>query len=188
MRSFNSIENIFCFRTSDKSIYLRTMDQLLKQLPQLAKDTHNENKKYFAKLKKKPPKNLDYIMQELHEDVFAHTDCLTCANCCKTTGPLFTQSDIERISKYLKLKPQQFIETYLRVDEDKDYVLQSVPCTFLDADNYCMIDDVRPKACREYPHTDRKKFHQITNLTLKNTAICPAAFNVVEAMKLRIKL
>lgn len=69
-------------------------------------------------------------MQELHEDVFAHTDCLTCANCCKTTGPLFTQSDIERISKYLKLKPQQFIETYLRVDEDKDYVLQSVPCTF----------------------------------------------------------
>lgn len=108
--------------------------------------------------------------------------------CCKTTGPLFTQSDIERISKYLKLKPQQFIETYLRVDEDKDYVLQSVPCTFLDADNYCMIYDVRPKACREYPHTDRKKFHQITNLTLKNTAICPAAFNVVEAMKLRIKL
>lgn len=163
------------------------MDQLLKQLPQLAKDTHNENKKYFAKLKKKPPKNLDYIMQELHEDVFAHTDCLTCANCCKTTGPLFTQSDIERISKYLKLKPQQFIETYLRVDEDKDYVLQSVPCTFLDADNYCMIYDVRPKACREYPHTDRKKFHQITNLTLKNTAICPAAFNVVEAMKLQHK-
>ena len=76
---------------------------------------------------------------------------------------------------------------YLRVDEDNDHVLQSVPCSFLDAENYCMIYDVRPKACREFPHTDRKKFQQIDGLTLKNVAICPAAFNIVEAMKKRIK-
>lgn len=162
------------------------MDDFLKQLPQLAKDKHNENKKYFAKLKKKPPKNLDYIMQELHDDEFNKTDCLTCANCCKTTGPLFTNIDIERVSKHLKLKPQQFINQYLKIDEDKDYVLQNVPCTFLDYDNYCLIYEVRPKACREYPHTNRKKFNQITNLTLKNTVICPAAFNIVEEMKKRI--
>ena len=159
------------------------MEEFIKHLPQLAKDKHNENKKYFAKLKKKPPKDLDYVMQELHDDEFSKTDCLNCANCCKTTGPLFTNIDIERISKHLKLKPQQFIDQYLQVDEDKDYVLQSVPCTFLDQDNYCLIYDVRPKACREYPHTNRKKFHQITNLTLKNTSICPAAFNIVEEMK-----
>lgn len=164
------------------------VDSILKQLPQQAKDKHNENKKYFAKLKKKPPKNLDYVMQELHDEEFAVTDCLTCANCCKTTGPLFTNADVERIAKHLKLKPQQFIDQYLRVDEDNDYVLQSVPCTFLDHENYCMIYEVRPKACREYPHTDRKKFQQITNLTLKNTAICPAAYNIVEKMKERIKL
>ena len=66
------------------------------------------------------------------------------------------------------MKPQEFIETYLRIDEDNDYVLQSVPCTFLGADNYCSIYEVRPKACKEFPHTDRKKFQQITNLTLKN--------------------
>jgi len=90
-------------------------------------------------------------------------------------------------STKLRLKPQQFIEQYLRVDEDNDYVLQSVPCTFLGADNYCSIYDVRPKACREFPHTDRKKFQQISNLTLKNVAICPAAFNIVEEMKKRIK-
>ncbi|SFS95318.1 hypothetical protein SAMN04487906_2305 [Zhouia amylolytica] len=162
------------------------MDDFLKQLPQLAKDKHKENKKYFSKLKKKPPKNLDQLMQELHDEEFSKTDCLTCANCCKTTGPLFTNADIERIAKHLKLKPQQFIDQYLTIDEDNDYILQSVPCTFLDHDNYCLIYDVRPKACREYPHTDRKKFHQITNLTLKNTAICPAAFNIVEEMKKRL--
>ncbi len=165
-----------------------TVDEFLKQLPQLAKDKHNENKKYFAKLKKKPPKDLDYVMQELHEEEFERTDCLMCANCCKTTGPLFTNADIERIAKFLKLKPQQFIEQYLQVDEDNDHVLQEVPCTFLAPDNYCLIYEVRPKACREYPHTDRKKFHQITNLTLKNTTICPAAFNIVEEMKKRVKV
>ena len=162
------------------------MDDLLKQLPQLAKDKQNENKKYFAKLRKKPPKNIDYVMQELHEVEFEKTDCLTCANCCKTTGPLFTNADIERISKHFKQKPQQFIDTYLRIDEDNDYVLQEVPCTFLGADNYCLIYDVRPKACREYPHTDRKKFQQISNLTIKNTAICPAVYNIVEAMKAKL--
>ncbi|MHC5354292.1 YkgJ family cysteine cluster protein [Myroides sp. LJL115] len=164
------------------------MDKILKDLGRNAKDKHNENKKYLDKLKKKPPKDLDYQMQEIHQKVFDNTDCLKCANCCKTTGPLFTNADIERIAKYLKMKPHQFTQKYLRIDEDNDFVLQSVPCTFLDAQNYCMIYDVRPKACREYPHTDRKKFNQIADLTLKNVSICPAAFAVVEQMKKKIIL
>ena len=160
----------------------------LNEIQKLAKDTHIENKKYFDKLKKKTPKNLDYVMQDLHEAEFKKTNCLNCANCCKTTGPLFTFTDIERIAKHLKQKPQQFIDTYLQIDEEDDYVLKSVPCTFLDAENYCMIYEVRPKACREFPHTDRKKFQQISDLTLKNVAICPAAYNIVEAMKKKLPL
>ena len=65
-------------------------------------------------------------MQDLHDREFKKTDCLECANCCKTTGPLFTSADIERISKHFKQKPQQFIDAYLRIDEDKDYVLKSM--------------------------------------------------------------
>ena len=164
------------------------MQDIINNLPKLAADKLKENKTFFSKLKKKPPKQLDYLMQELHEDEFRRTDCLECANCCKTTGPLFTDKDIERISKNFKMKPQQFIDSYLKIDEDNDYVLQSVPCTFLGVDNYCSIYEVRPKACREYPHTDRKKFQQISNLTLKNVGICPAAYNIVEEMKKRIKL
>lgn len=162
------------------------MQDIINNLPKLAKDKHKENKSFFTKLKKKPPRQLDYLMQELHEAEFKRTDCLECANCCKTTGPLFTDKDIERITKYFKMKVHKFTEQYLMLDEDNDYVLQSVPCTFLDADNYCSIYDVRPKACREFPHTDRKKIQQISNITLKNVAICPAAYNIVEAMKKRI--
>ncbi len=164
------------------------MEEILRNLPEKAKDRHKENKKFFAKLRKKPPKHLDSQMQELHEVEFARTNCLECANCCKTTGPLFTNKDIERIARHFKMKPAQFVDNYLKVDEDNDHVLQSVPCTFLGADNYCSIYDVRPKACREYPHTDRKDFHKISNLNIKNTAICPAAYNIVEEMKRRIKI
>ncbi len=164
------------------------MKNIINNLPKEAKDKHIENKKYFDKLKKKTPKNLDYLMLELHNSEFKKTNCLNCANCCKTTGPLFTLADIERISKHLRQKPQQFIDQYLRIDEDRDYVLQSVPCNFLDTDNTCFIYDVRPKACREFPHTDKKKFNQITDLTLTNVAICPADFNIVEKMKEKLPL
>jgi len=162
------------------------MEEFIENLPKLAKDKEKANKAFFARLKKRPPKQLDYIMQDLHDKEFSMTDCLQCANCCKTTGPLFTDKDIKRISKYFKLKEYQFIDKYLKLDDENDHVLQSVPCTFLGADNYCSIYEVRPKACREFPHTNRKKFQQISNLTLKNVAICPAAYNIVEEMKKRI--
>ena len=155
----------------------------LEILPKLAKDKHLENKKFFDKLRKKPPRNLDYLMEDAHAAEFKKTDCLTCANCCKTTGPLFTTTDIEKISKSFKQKPQQFIDQFLQIDEDKDYVLRAVPCVFLADDNSCNIYEIRPKACREFPHTDRKKFYQIADITLKNLPICPAAFNIVEAIK-----
>ena len=54
----------------------------LSEINKLAKDKHNENKKYFDKLKKKPPKNLDYIMQELHDNEFKKTNCLNLFQAC----------------------------------------------------------------------------------------------------------
>ena len=162
------------------------MQPSIERLPKEAATKHSENKKFFQRLKRKPPKDLDYTMRELHDEEFSRTDCLQCANCCKTTGPLFTNADIERIARHFRMKPSAFIDAYLRLDEDQDYVLQQLPCAFLGADNYCSIYDVRPKACREFPHTNRKKFHQISNLTLKNVAICPAAFNIVQEMKKKL--
>ncbi|MBL4939648.1 MAG: YkgJ family cysteine cluster protein, partial [Lutibacter sp.] len=138
------------------------MEEFLKELPELAKEKHLESKKYFAKLKKRTPKNLDVVMQELHNNEFKNTDCLTCGNCCKTTSPIFTDKDIERISKHLKMKVVNFISQYLDRDADDYYVLKTAPCSFLDLnDNTCFIYDVRPKACKEYPHTNRRKFIQL---------------------------
>jgi Fe-S-cluster containining protein len=156
--------------------------KILSELFQSAKKQETETKKYFDRIKKKHPKNIDLIVKELHEHVFQEIDCLDCANCCKTTGPLYTEKDIERISKHLRMKSADFEAKFLKTDEDNDKVLQNLPCWFLNEDNTCSIYEVRPKACREYPHTDRKKIYQINNLTLKNTVICPVAFVFVEKM------
>jgi Fe-S-cluster containining protein len=164
------------------------MKRIINELPEKAKEKWVENKKYFAKLKKRPPKRLDLIVHEIHDLEFESTNCLDCANCCKTTSPIFSEKDISRISKYLKMKEHQFISLYLERDKDDFMVLKSVPCTFLAEDNSCLIYDVRPRACSEYPHTNRKKFIKITDLTLKNTEICPAVFNIIENLKKKVPL
>lgn len=148
-----------------------------------AQQKSNENKDFLAKLKKKKPKDLDDQFHDLHLETFERIDCLACANCCKTTSPIFYQKDIERVAKHLKMKVQTFIDTYLRIDEEHDYVLKSSPCPFLDHENYCMVYESRPTACREYPHTDRKRMYQIMDLTYKNTIVCPAVIDIVEQLK-----
>ena len=155
----------------------------LDRFKDVSKNKSTENKKFLSGLKKKDPRKVDDAFHAVHEEVFEEIDCLECANCCKTTSPIFYQTDIERVSKSLRMKPGDFIEKYLRIDEDKDYVLKSSPCPFLDAENYCSVYEDRPKACREYPHTNRKKMVQIMELTHKNTLVCPAVFEMVERLK-----
>ena len=142
-----------------------------------------ENKKFLQRLKHKDPRWVDDIFHDVHDEVFGETDCLVCANCCKTTSPIFYENDIDRIAKFLRIRPGDFVTKYLRTDEDNDYVLKSAPCLFLDSENYCSIYEARPTACREYPHTDRKKIVQIMDLTHKNTLVCPAVLEMVERLK-----
>ena len=139
--------------------------------------------KLFQKLKNRTPKNLDKVIHEFHDDAFKKISCLDCANCCKTTGPLWTKRDRERVAKHLRLETSIFENSYLRIDEDRDYVLKELPCPFLENDNQCSIYDVRPKACAEYPHTNRPKQHKILQLTQVNADICPAVENIVERME-----
>ena len=154
-----------------------------KDLKDKARKAEPDTKKLFAKLKKTRPAKLDDTFHDLHDEAFEHIDCLKCANCCKTTSPIFYDRDIDRLAKHLRIKPSQLVEKYLHIDGDGDYVLNSAPCPFLDSENYCTVYESRPTACREYPHTNRKNMYQILDLTLRNTYVCPAVFEVVEKIK-----
>lgn len=155
----------------------------LEEFKAKSRNQAGENKAFLQKLRRRKPKNLDAVVHSLHEETFQKINCLECANCCKTTSPIVIDRDIDRIAKHLKMKPSELISQYLKLDEDGDYVFRQAPCPFLMADNYCMIYEVRPRACREYPHTNRKRFHQILNLTWRNTLVCPAVLDIVNGLK-----
>jgi hypothetical protein len=156
-----------------------------KRLWELASNEEKANKKLVKKIKsQKKNASFNKLVQELHEEYFKETDCLQCANCCKNISPIIYEKDIQRISKQLKMRPAIFTETYLKVDKEGDYVFKNAPCPFLQNDNYCMIYEVRPKSCREYPHTDHKNFDHIIKKSIKNTFICPVVYKVFK--KLRI--
>lgn len=143
----------------------------------------NDYSALIKQLKKKDPKELDRIFREMHDEEFEKIDCLQCANCCKTLGPRFTMHDIEKISTHLKLKTATFIDQYLRIDEDGDYVFKSMPCPFLMPDNYCLIYNQRTKACREYPHTNAKNIRSILKICELNTQTCPVVKNIFDRLK-----
>ncbi|MGM0567519.1 MAG: YkgJ family cysteine cluster protein [Bacteroidota bacterium] len=155
----------------------------LSSLKSRADARKKENKKLAAKIKTKHNRNVDNVVHQLHEEAFEHIDCLNCGNCCKTISPIVTDHDISRISRKLKMKPSAFVEKYLRMDDEDDYVFRQTPCPFLGDDNYCAIYADRPKACADYPHTNRPKFKQALDISLKNTRTCPAVYEIFEKLR-----
>lgn len=147
----------------------------------------SENKKLANRLKRSKPKHLDALVHDLHEEVFEEIDCLACANCCKTTSPGMHNKDVERLAKFLKVKPAELIAQHMELDEDGEYVFRAAPCPFLGADNYCSVYEARPLACREYPHTNRKRFYQVLDLSVKNTGVCPAVVKVFEGLQEKVQ-
>lgn len=92
-------------------------------------------RKTLNDIKKRPPEKLDVIVHAIHEDVFAETDCLKCAQCCKTISPIMYRHDIVRLAKALKISLEEFADRYLTIDKDNDYVFKIAPCPFLSSDN-----------------------------------------------------
>lgn len=151
-------------------------------LSQIEKTAREHSKQYKHVLQKVPKNKLLGQLPGLHQEAFEKIDCLQCANCCRNYSPRFKMPDIKRIAKRLKMKEHQFIETYLNLDGDGDYVVRSHPCPFLGADNYCDIYEDRPRDCYRYPYTDEDVLIKQVSLTLKNATVCPAVFYVMEKL------
>jgi len=121
-------------------------------------------------------------LPHLNDEAFEKIDCLQCAACCKNYSPRFKTPDIKRISKHLGKKESEFIDTYLKVDEDGDFVVKSAPCPFLGSDNRCSIYEVRPSDCARFPYTGEDVILKRQALTLKNASFCPITYYVLERL------
>lgn len=146
------------------------------------KKSRGHHKSYQQFLKRADKNKTLQQLPRLHAEAFEKVDCLSCANCCKNYSPRFKTPDVKRIAKYLGLKESVFIDTYLRVDEDGDFVIKASPCPFLDTDNTCKIYDQRPSDCARFPYTDEDVFIKRQALTLKNSEFCPISYYVLEKL------
>ena len=159
------------------------MEEIMKTWRSLAAKQKEKTRLFLKRLKPKDEKKIDALVNDLHDRAFERIDCLQCANCCKTLSPIVKTPDIERIASHLRLKQSDFINRYVKIDEDGDYVFNSTPCPFLAEDNYCSIYDVRPRDCRDYPHTQKQGFVRRLHVNAENTVSCPAVFHIVEELK-----
>jgi uncharacterized protein len=146
------------------------------------KKSADHQKSYKQLLHRADKNKVLKVLPDLHDEAFEKIDCLQCANCCKNYSPRFKTPDIKRIAKYLRMKEGQLIDTYLTIDAEGDYVLQSRPCPFLGADNYCSIYEVRPSDCSRFPYTDEDVILKRQPLTLKNSSFCPITYHVLERL------
>ena len=146
------------------------------------KKSADHRKSYQRLLQKGNRNDILRLLPDLHEEAFEKVSCLSCAGCCKNYSPRFKTPDIKRISKVLKMKEGVFIETYLKLDDDGDYVVQSTPCPFLGSDNHCSIYEDRPSDCRRFPYTDEDVLLKRPKITLKNATFCPAVYYVMEKL------
>ena len=146
------------------------------------KKSGDNQKKYRQFLQKADKNKVLKALPDLHEEAFEKIDCLQCANCCKNYSPRFKTPDIKRISRHLKMRESDFIEKYLRVDEDGDFVANAKPCPFLGTDNYCSIYEQRPSDCHRFPYTNEDVIVKRKELTLKNSTFCPITYYVLEKL------
>lgn len=143
-------------------------------------------KQFQHVLQKTDKKKMLKLLPELHEKAFELIDCLDCARCCKNYSPRFKTPDIKRISKVLGLKESVFIDQYLSLDQEGDYVTKSHPCPFLDLDkNTCSIYEDRPSDCARFPYIDEDVFFKRVQLTVKNASFCPAVHVAMKALEKR---
>jgi Fe-S-cluster containining protein len=159
--------------------FVKMKEDLLKNWEKKSGDRQKEYKKFLNRANKN---RVLKQLPDLNEEAFSKIDCLQCGNCCKSYSPRFTPPDIKRISKYLGMKEGDFRDKYLRVDDDGDNVLQQLPCSFLGADNYCSIYEVRPTDCARFPYMDDDFMLKRQPLALKNSSFCPITYYVFERL------
>ena len=168
--------------------YLRQMSKIppvnLRSFKRKAQYAKTKMRRFLSKLEKDRPRHLDKKIEVLEKEVWKETDCLSCANCCKTMTPTYNKKDLERISAHLKMTVDEFKKKWLKQERggDRDWMNKHTPCQFLNLDdNMCSIYEVRPDDCAGFPHLS-KKFKDFVHIHKQNVEYCPASYKLVEKM------
>lgn len=143
---------------------------------------------FLTRLEKVRVKGIEKMRTEADVEAWSTTDCLNCANCCRTMTPTFTEQDLDRISAHLNMEKEAFRKKWLYKDRNGDWMNRKQPCQFLNLkDNKCSIYEVRPVDCAGFPHHTKKNMDDYMHVYKQNVEYCPATLKWVEQLREKVE-
>ena len=80
----------------------------LVQIKLLGEKKRPENERFRKHMKSFD--HSDRILRRIAEGIEDSIDCLQCANCCRVATAKVTERDVERLARYLRVKPARVID------------------------------------------------------------------------------
>ena len=83
--------------------------------------------------------------------------CACCGNCCRWDGVVYAkEEEFPAIAEYLGITVEELIDKYTRLSDDRKGLVYCCKsdnsCIFLDSNNLCSINPVKPKQCSTFPY------------------------------------
>lgn len=157
----------------------------LVQIKTLGEKKREENLRFRKHMKAHD--HSDRILRRIAEGIEEQIDCTACANCCRVATAKVAERDIERLAKYLRLKPARVVAEYVEESAEEGMVLRRDPkagCVFLSG-NECTVYDARPESCQRFPHVVRGNGSLASRMWefVDRACYCPIVYNSLEAFK-----
>lgn len=157
----------------------------LVQIRMLGERKRDENERFRRHMKSRD--HSDRILRRIAEDIEEQIHCTQCANCCRVATAKVTERDVERLAKYLRVKPARVMADYVVKSEEEGLILQrdkKTGCVFLNG-NECTVYDARPESCQKFPHVVRGNGSIVSRMweLIDRACYCPIVYNSLEAFK-----
>jgi Fe-S-cluster containining protein len=159
--------------------------QDLVQIRLLGEKKREENLRFRKHMKSHD--HSDRILRRIAEGIEEQIDCTQCANCCRVATARVAERDVERLAKFLRIKPSRVMADYVVESEEEGYVLrrdEESGCIFLSG-NECTVYDARPESCQRFPHVVRGNGSIASRMWefVDRACYCPIVYNSLEAFK-----
>jgi Fe-S-cluster containining protein len=157
----------------------------LVQIRMLGEKKREENMRFRRHMKSYD--HSDRILRRIAEGIEEQIDCTVCANCCKVATVTLAERDVERLARYLRIKPAQFLADYTTESEEEGLILrrtEEAGCVFLDG-KVCTVYEERPETCQRFPHVVRGTGSIASRMWqfIDRACYCPIVYNSLEAFK-----
>jgi len=156
----------------------------LVQIRRLGEKNREENGRFRAWLKRH--NFVERRFKRIAEEVADAIDCRACANCCRVATTRINERDVERLAKFLGLKPGKFLRDYTTEADDEGRILRRDEngCVFLSG-NDCTVYEARPGTCQDFPHLVHGNGSFLSRMweMPDRATYCPIVYNSLEAFK-----